>query len=200
MEIHSRKRNTVALQVSTHRFTTFFSFHFFFLSSTCFYIILKSVTVSILGGGLKKEGIPWIAEPTQHDSTSADPLSCSMRAAQSYGLNPTSWPPLSALPALRSCVSVSALPSSDFPIVVYNRCDGLTDPFSSTPQLNCNVSGLLSTPPVTPPPKRYGKLKPPRTPPPSSRKLLNLLPSITLTRSKSQSQLANRIDDPAPNK
>lgn len=158
---------------------------------------LKSATDT--GVGLKKEGIPWIADPTEHDSTSADPLSCSMRAT-SYGLKPTSWPSPSTLPRLRSCVSVSTLPPSDFPVVVYTRCDGLTDPFSSSPQLNCNVSGLLSTPPVTPPPKRYGKLKPSRTPPPPSRKLLNLLPSITLTRSKSQSQLANRIDDPTPNK
>ncbi|XP_043114922.1 kinase suppressor of Ras 1 isoform X3 [Puntigrus tetrazona] len=159
---------------------------------------LKSATDT--GGALKKEGIPWIAEPTHRDSTSVDPLSCSMRAHQSYSPSPTGWPPPSALPALRSCVSVSALPSTDFPTIVHPHCDGLADPFSSFAQLNRCNPGLLSTPPATPPSKRYGKLKPPRTPPPPSRKLLNLLPSITLTRSKSQSQLANRIDDPTPNK
>uniref|UniRef100_A0A672PC40 non-specific serine/threonine protein kinase n=1 Tax=Sinocyclocheilus grahami TaxID=75366 RepID=A0A672PC40_SINGR len=157
---------------------------------------LKSATDT--GGALRKEGIPWIAEPTHRDSTSADPLSCSMRAHQFYSPNPTSWPPPSAFPAPRSCVSVSALPSTDFPTIVHPHCDGLMDPFSSSPQLNRCTSGLLSTPPATPPQRRYGKLKPPRTPPPPSRKLLNLLPNITLTRSKSQSQLANRIDDPTP--
>ncbi|XP_016334354.1 kinase suppressor of Ras 1 isoform X2 [Sinocyclocheilus anshuiensis] len=154
---------------------------------------LKSATDT--GGALRKEGIPWIAEPTHRNSTS-DPLSCSMRAHQFNSPNPTSWPAPSAFPAPRSCVSVSALPSTDFPTVVHPHCDG---PFSSSPQLNRCTSGLLSTPPATPPQRRYGKLKPPRTPPPPSRKLLNLLPNITLTRSKSQSQLANRIDDPTPN-
>uniref|UniRef100_A0A673J726 non-specific serine/threonine protein kinase n=1 Tax=Sinocyclocheilus rhinocerous TaxID=307959 RepID=A0A673J726_9TELE len=149
---------------------------------------------------LKKEGIPWIAEPAHRDSTSVDPLSCSMRAHQSYSPSPTSWPPPSALPAPRSCVSVSALPSTDFPTIVHPHCDGLTDPFSSSPQLNRCTPGLLSTPPVTPPPRRYGKLKPPRTPPPPSRKLLNLLPNITLTHSKSQIQsvfLSHHIDNVA---
>ncbi|XP_039640636.1 kinase suppressor of Ras 1-like isoform X2 [Perca fluviatilis] len=42
---------------------------------------------------------------------------------------------------------------------------------------------------------------PSHTPPPPSRKLLQLLPNIALTRSKSQeSQLANRIEDPAAHK
>ncbi|TRY54123.1 hypothetical protein DNTS_031165 [Danionella cerebrum] len=149
---------------------------------------LKSATES--GGGLRKEGIPWIAEPIQH-STSTDPLSCSLRAPQSYS---------SALAVPRSCVSVSSLPSSDFPTVIYTDCDGLTDPFSSPKQLNHCTPSLLSNPHATPPLQRYGKLMAPRTPPPPSRKLLNLLPSITLTRSKSQSQLANRIDDPTPKK
>uniref|UniRef100_A0A9J7Z1R2 Kinase suppressor of ras 1b n=2 Tax=Cyprinus carpio carpio TaxID=630221 RepID=A0A9J7Z1R2_CYPCA len=159
---------------------------------------LKSATDT--GAALKKEGIPWIAEPTQRDSTSVDPLSCSMHAHQFYSPSPTSWPPPSALPAPRSCVSVSALPSTDFPTIIHPHCDGLTDPFSSSPQLNRCTPGLLSTPPATPPQRRYGKLKPTRTPPPPSRKLLNLLPNINLKRSKSQSQLANRIDDPTPNK
>ncbi|CAG02994.1 unnamed protein product, partial [Tetraodon nigroviridis] len=53
------------------------------------------------------------------------------------------------------------------------------------------------TPPITPPSKRRHRLKPPCTPPPPSRKVLHLLPNITLTRSKShESQLGNRIEDP----
>ncbi|XP_051535789.1 kinase suppressor of Ras 1-like isoform X3 [Myxocyprinus asiaticus] len=162
---------------------------------------LKSATDT--GGELRKEGIPWIAEPTQRDnSTSADQLTCSIRAPRPYSPSPISCTPLtpSAVPALRSCISVSALPSTDFPTVVHTRCDRLTDPFPPSPQLNSCTSGLLSTPPATPPSKRYGMLMLPRTPPAPPRKLLNLLPNITLTRSKSQSQLANRIEDPMPNK
>ncbi|XP_056612327.1 kinase suppressor of Ras 1 isoform X2 [Triplophysa dalaica] len=151
---------------------------------------LKSATDP--GGGLKKEGIPWIAEPAQRDN-SAD-------RARTYSTNPISPLPLTphALPIPRSCVSVSSLYSSDYPVFAHTRCDGLTDPFASSQTL-C-YSGLLATPPATPPQKKYGKLKSPRTPPPPSRKLLPFLPNITLTRSKSQSQLENRIDDPKPNK
>ncbi|KAM3616619.1 uncharacterized protein V6R79_020944 [Siganus canaliculatus] len=56
----------------------------------------------------------------------------------------------------------------------------------------------------TPPPNRETKprfAKSSHTTPVSSRKLLQLLPNIVLTRSKSQeSQLANRIEEPAPHK
>uniref|UniRef100_UPI0037E94712 kinase suppressor of Ras 1-like isoform X1 n=2 Tax=Semicossyphus pulcher TaxID=241346 RepID=UPI0037E94712 len=55
--------------------------------------------------------------------------------------------------------------------------------------------------PMTPPAIRVPKTRPAKsshTPPPPSRKLLQLLPNIALTRSKSQeSQLANRIEEPA---
>lgn len=45
---------------------------------------------------------------------------------------------------------------------------------------------------------RWRPTKASHTPPPPSRKLLQLLPNIVLTRSKSQeSQLANRIEEPA---
>ncbi|XP_049911703.1 kinase suppressor of Ras 1-like isoform X3 [Epinephelus moara] len=56
----------------------------------------------------------------------------------------------------------------------------------------------------TPPATRASKTrtaKPCHTPPASSRKLLQLLPNIALTRSKShESQLANRIEEPATHK
>lgn len=51
------------------------------------------------------------------------------------------------------------------------------------------------------PPSKPRAAKPSHTPPPPSRKLLQLLPNIVLTRSKSQeSQLANRIEEPAAHK
>ncbi|KAM7413763.1 hypothetical protein PAMA_020910 [Pampus argenteus] len=62
------------------------------------------------------------------------------------------------------------------------------------------ISLELSTPPGT----RASKIctaKPSHTPPPASRKLLQLLPNIALTWSKTQeSQLANRIEEPATHK
>ncbi|XP_031728306.1 kinase suppressor of Ras 1-like isoform X2 [Anarrhichthys ocellatus] len=58
--------------------------------------------------------------------------------------------------------------------------------------------------PSNPPATRASKPhtgKPSHTPPPPSRKLLQLLPNIAMTRSKSQeSQLANRIEEPATHK
>lgn len=58
---------------------------------------------------------------------------------------------------------------------------------------------MPSTPPVTQSSKHSAKY--PHTPPPPSRKLLQLFPNITLTRSKSQeSQLANRIEEPTTQK
>uniref|UniRef100_A0A4W5MPQ9 non-specific serine/threonine protein kinase n=1 Tax=Hucho hucho TaxID=62062 RepID=A0A4W5MPQ9_9TELE len=66
----------------------------------------------------------------------------------------------------------------------------MTDAFPSSPLLLSNL----------PPSKRRPK-HPPRTPPPPSRMLLQLPFNITLTRSKShESQLANRIEEPVPNK
>uniref|UniRef100_A0A671VK91 non-specific serine/threonine protein kinase n=1 Tax=Sparus aurata TaxID=8175 RepID=A0A671VK91_SPAAU len=71
----------------------------------------------------------------------------------------------------------------------------------STPSTPSRLHGRTSTPPITPPSKRRHRLKPPCTPPPPSRKVLHLLPNITLTRSKShESQLGNRIEDPPTNK
>lgn len=86
-------------------------------------------------------------------------------------------------------ISISVVPCSDdrrpsIPV------EEMTDAFSPE----------LSTPPVT----RASKTctaKPSHTPPLASRKLLQLLPNIALTRSKSQeSQLANRIEESATNK
>uniref|UniRef100_A0A3B4E263 non-specific serine/threonine protein kinase n=1 Tax=Pygocentrus nattereri TaxID=42514 RepID=A0A3B4E263_PYGNA len=85
--------------------------------------------------------------------------------------------------------------------ISHGYADSLTDPspyYSSRP---VRLHGHTSTPPITPPSKRRHRLKPPCTPPPPSRKVLHLLPNITLTRSKShESQLGNRIEDPPTSK
>ncbi|XP_036310157.1 kinase suppressor of Ras 1 isoform X4 [Pipistrellus kuhlii] len=98
-------------------------------------------------------------------------------------------------------VSVSALPTSDFPTP--GPGEGLTDtyiPLHASGRLTPRALHSFITPPTTPQLRRHTKLKPPRTPPPPSRKVFQLLPSFpTLTRSKShESQLGNRIDEVSP--
>uniref|UniRef100_A0A3P9BK62 Kinase suppressor of ras 1 n=1 Tax=Maylandia zebra TaxID=106582 RepID=A0A3P9BK62_9CICH len=91
--------------------------------------------------------------------------------------------------------SVSAAPTPDA-----HSDSPLTDPFPMSFARAARLHGHISTPPITPPSKRRHRLKPPCTPPPPSRKVLHLLPNITLTRSKShESQLGNRIEDPPTN-
>ncbi|XP_069022666.1 kinase suppressor of Ras 1-like isoform X2 [Embiotoca jacksoni] len=92
------------------------------------------------------------------------------------------FPPQPAAHHGRS-VSISVLPCSDGP-----------RPSVSSEEM---TDAELSTPPATPVSKMC-TAKPSHTPPLPSHKLLQLLPNIVLTRSKSQeSQLANRIEDPA---
>ncbi|KAL0994191.1 hypothetical protein UPYG_G00118980 [Umbra pygmaea] len=76
----------------------------------------------------------------------------------------------------------------------------LADPFPLAARQG-RLHAHTSTPPITPPSKRRHRLKPPCTPPPPSRKVMHLLPNITLTRSKShESQLGKRIEEPPNNK
>lgn len=78
--------------------------------------------------------------------------------------------------------------------------DGQLDAFPPSPRMPRAFS-QAATPPITPPSKRRPQLKAPRTPPAPSRKLLHLLPNITLTRSRShESQLGNRIEEPVANR
>ncbi|XP_051763958.1 kinase suppressor of Ras 1 isoform X4 [Ctenopharyngodon idella] len=85
--------------------------------------------------------------------------------------------------------------------IYHGYAESLTDPspyYSSRP---VRLTGHTSTPPITPPSRRRHRLKPPCTPPPPSRKVLHLLPNISLTRSKShESQLGHRIEDTPTNK
>ncbi|KAI4896638.1 hypothetical protein NFI96_029896 [Prochilodus magdalenae] len=122
------------------------------------------------GRELKDEGIPWIVEPPLISSGSCAPRS----------------------------ISVSNVPSLDHPTLY--SFDGLADPFQSSPQMDRRPLGLASTPPVTPPTHRVTLLKPPRTPPPPSNRLRQLLPTLALPRSKSHTQLANRVDEPVRSK
>uniref|UniRef100_A0A8C4HYU6 Kinase suppressor of ras 1a n=1 Tax=Dicentrarchus labrax TaxID=13489 RepID=A0A8C4HYU6_DICLA len=138
---------------------------------------LKSATES--GGELREDGSPWLSEPTRRDSGSL--LTADQLTNLGTPLRPHSPSPL----ALASYVH------SESP---------LTDPFPMSLAHAARLHGHTSTPPITPPSKRRHRLKPPCTPPPPSRKVLHLLPNITLTRSKShESQLGNRIEDPPTN-
>lgn len=86
-------------------------------------------------------------------------------------------------------ISISVVPCSDDQRP-YISAEEMTDAFSLEP----------STPPATRASKTRAA-RPSHTPPPPSRKLLQLLPNIALMRSKShESQLANRIEEPATHK
>ncbi|RVE63623.1 hypothetical protein OJAV_G00138180 [Oryzias javanicus] len=139
---------------------------------------LKSATES--GGELREDATYWLSEPTRRDSGSlltADQLT-------NQGNRPHSPSPLTRPSTIQSTPST---PCATFP---HPRSGSV----SLAPRTRLHA-------PVTPPSKRRHRLKPPCTPPPPSRKLLNLLPNITLTRSKShESQLGNRIEDPPTNK
>uniref|UniRef100_A0A3B4WJ05 Kinase suppressor of ras 1b n=1 Tax=Seriola lalandi dorsalis TaxID=1841481 RepID=A0A3B4WJ05_SERLL len=109
---------------------------------------------------------------SQQDSDAPSPIS----APSSAGSPSTPLPPTSS----RSpSVSISVAPCSDD----QRPADGTTDIFAVEPSAQTSKTRTA---------------KPSHTPPPPSRKLLQLLPNIALTRSKSQeSQLANRIEEPA---
>ncbi|KAI1893401.1 hypothetical protein AGOR_G00123350 [Albula goreensis] len=153
---------------------------------------LRSATES--GGEVREDGVPWISEPPRRDSAPLDQLTFPpSRTPRAHSPSPLCHTPgTSSVPATPSlpCAppfTVSATPPADSP----------SEPF---PWPN-HTRGHAATPPVTPPTLRHVQPKPPRTPPPPSRKLLHLLPNITLTRSKShESQLGNRIEDTPSNK
>uniref|UniRef100_A0A3P8P391 Kinase suppressor of ras 1a n=1 Tax=Astatotilapia calliptera TaxID=8154 RepID=A0A3P8P391_ASTCA len=141
---------------------------------------LKSATESGMGGELRDDSSLWLSDPS--------PL------ARPSTIQSTPSTPCATFPHPRSG-SVSAAPTPDA-----HSDSPLTDPFPMSFARAARLHGHISTPPITPPSKRRHRLKPPCTPPPPSRKVLHLLPNITLTRSKShESQLGNRIEDPPTN-
>ncbi|KAM4627453.1 kinase suppressor of Ras 1-like isoform 2-T2 [Polymixia lowei] len=153
------------------------------------------------GGDPREDAGSWSCEPPRKDSATSPPVVprlCSLGSPGPHSPIPSSS---STLPPGRPSsprvhtnthgrsISISVVPCSDDrrPCI---STENMADAFPSSP----------ATPPVTPPSKRCAA-KPAQTPPPASRKLLQLLPDIALTRSKShESQLVNCIEEPAPNK
>uniref|UniRef100_A0A1A8Q3Q8 non-specific serine/threonine protein kinase n=1 Tax=Nothobranchius rachovii TaxID=451742 RepID=A0A1A8Q3Q8_9TELE len=166
---------------------------------------LKSATES--GGELREDGVSWVSEPTRRDSGSlltADQLTNLGNTLRPHSPSPLARPcTIQSTPSTPSAIfphprlgSVSAAPTPDaFASYTHGEIP-LMDPFPTPLYRTARLQGHTSTPPVTPPSKRRQRLKPPCTPPPPSRKVLHLLPNISLTRSKShESQLGNRIED-----
>uniref|UniRef100_A0A672YR03 Kinase suppressor RAS 1 N-terminal helical hairpin domain-containing protein n=1 Tax=Sphaeramia orbicularis TaxID=375764 RepID=A0A672YR03_9TELE len=153
---------------------------------------LKSATESGFGSLLTADQLANMGTPLRPHSPS--PL------ARPSTIQSTPSTPSATFPHPRSS-SVSAAPTPDAQTPHLHSESPLTDPFPMSLTRAARLHGRTSTPPITPPSKRRHRLKPPCTPPPPSRKVLHLLPNITLTRSKShESQLGNRIEDPPTNK
>uniref|UniRef100_A0A8C8GZE5 non-specific serine/threonine protein kinase n=1 Tax=Oncorhynchus tshawytscha TaxID=74940 RepID=A0A8C8GZE5_ONCTS len=140
---------------------------------------LKNATE--IGGDIREDTGTLITESPRHDNNTLPPLD----RRPSTPATLTCGPILSPHTHARS-VSVTVVPCvDDKGHKVYTG--DMTDTFPSSPLLLSNF----------PPSKRRTK-HPPRAPPPPSRMLLQLPFNITLTRSKShESQLANRIEEPA---
>lgn len=177
-----------------------------------FLLVVFFRVVCCPGGELREDGSPWLSEPTRRDSGSL--LTADQLPSLGTPLRPHSPSPLARPSAIQStpstpCAtfphprsgSVSAAPTPEALASHAYSESPLTDPFPMSLAHAARLHGHTSTPPITPPSKRRHRLKPPCTPPPPSRKVLHLLPNITLTRSKShESQLGNRIEDPPTNK
>ncbi|XP_060941913.1 kinase suppressor of Ras 1-like isoform X3 [Limanda limanda] len=171
---------------------------------------LKGATES--GGELREDSGLWMSEPIRRDSGSlltADQLTGLGTPLRPHSPSPLARPstihstpstPCPTFPHHRSG-SMSAAPTPEALASHLHGDSPLTDPFPMPLARTARLHGRTSTPPITPPSKRRHRLKPPCTPPPPSRKVLHLLPNISLTRSKShESQLGNRIEDPPTNK
>uniref|UniRef100_A0A8C8F146 non-specific serine/threonine protein kinase n=1 Tax=Oncorhynchus tshawytscha TaxID=74940 RepID=A0A8C8F146_ONCTS len=133
---------------------------------------LKSATESGGYGELREDGGPsHLARPPTIPSTPSTPCTACAHPRSFY---------------------VSTMPGPEAHGAYVYADTPFTDPFPLSAARQGRLHGHTSTPPLTPPSKRRHRLKPPCTPPPPSRKVLHLLPNITLTRSKShESQLGN---------
>ncbi|KAJ3589326.1 hypothetical protein NHX12_010171 [Muraenolepis orangiensis] len=164
---------------------------------------LKSATES--GGELREDGVPWLSEPIRRDSGSlltADQLCSTGGGGGLPPLRPHSPSPL-ARPA--TTPSTPSTPGGAWP-PPHPRSGSVpadaplflpADPSFPVSRATARLQGRAATPPATPPSKRRQRPKPPCTPPPPSRRVLQLLPNISLTRSKShESQLGHRIEEP----
>ncbi|XP_023678995.1 kinase suppressor of Ras 1-like isoform X3 [Paramormyrops kingsleyae] len=153
------------------------------------------------GGELREDGL-WISESVRRDSGSSvptDQLLCPMGSLRPHSPSPLARPAGSTStpsPPFNPGLQLRSVSDSLGPQIF---ADGQLDAFPPSPRMPRAFS-QAATPPITPPSKRRPQLKPPRTPPAPSRKLLHLLPNITLTRSRShESQLGNRIEEPVAN-
>ncbi|XP_051971446.1 kinase suppressor of Ras 1-like [Xyrauchen texanus] len=161
---------------------------------------LKSASES---GEFKEDSCCWFSEPTRRDSglTPVDQI-----PLLGGSLRPHSPSPLARLlttpsTPLTSCPYPRYILSPGEVHISHGYAESLTDPSPYYTSRPVRLHGHTSTPPITPPSRRRQRLKPPCTPPPPSRKVLHLLPNITLTRSKShESQLGKRIEDTPTNK
>uniref|UniRef100_A0A8C8F2C0 Kinase suppressor of Ras 1 n=2 Tax=Oncorhynchus TaxID=8016 RepID=A0A8C8F2C0_ONCTS len=161
---------------------------------------LKSATES---GG--EDGGPWFSEPTRRESGSLLLPPDQLLGGMGGPMRPHSPSHLARPPTIPSTPStpctacahprsfyVSTMPGPEAHGAYVYADTPFTDPFPLSAARQGRLHGHTSTPPLTPPSKRRHRLKPPCTPPPPSRKVLHLLPNITLTRSKShESQLGN---------
>uniref|UniRef100_A0A672NG03 Kinase suppressor of ras 1 n=1 Tax=Sinocyclocheilus grahami TaxID=75366 RepID=A0A672NG03_SINGR len=148
---------------------------------------LKSASES---GEFKEDSGCWFSEPMRRDSGGLTPV-------DQIPLLGGSLRPHSPSPLARPMTAPST-PSTPLTTCPYPQ--SLTDPSPYYTSRPVRLHGHTSTPPITPPSRRRHRLKPPCTPPPPSRKVLHLLPNITLTRSKShESQLGHRIEDTPAN-
>uniref|UniRef100_A0A671SP70 non-specific serine/threonine protein kinase n=1 Tax=Sinocyclocheilus anshuiensis TaxID=1608454 RepID=A0A671SP70_9TELE len=144
---------------------------------------LKSASES---GEFKEDSGCWFSEPMRRDSGGLTPV-------DQIPLLGGSLRPHSPSPLARPMTAPST-PSTPLTTCPYPQ--SLTDPSPYYTSRPVRLHGHTSTPPITP---RH-RLKPPCTPPPPSRKVLHLLPNITMTRSKShESQLGHRIEDTPTN-
>ncbi|RXN13172.1 kinase suppressor of Ras 1-like isoform X1 [Labeo rohita] len=165
---------------------------------------LKSASES---GEFKEDSGCWFSEPMRRDSGGLTPvdqiplLGGSMRPHSPSPLaRPMTTPSTPSTP-LTTCPYPRYILSPGEAHIYHGYAESLTDPSPYYTSRPVRLHGHTSTPPITPPSRRRHRLKPPCTPPPPSRKVLHLLPNITLTRSKShESQLGHRIEDTPTNK
>ncbi|XP_001919049.4 kinase suppressor of Ras 1 isoform X1 [Danio rerio] len=162
---------------------------------------LKSASES---GEFKEDSGCWFSEPMRRDSgglTPVDQIPLLGGSLRPHSPSPLARPMTTPSTPLTTCPHPRYILSPGEAHIYHGYAESLTDPSPYYTSRPVRLHGHTSTPPITPPSRRRHRLKPPCTPPPPSRKVLHLLPNITLTRSKShESQLGHRIEDTPTNK
>ncbi len=158
-------------------------------------------------GEFKEDSGCWFSEPMRRDSGGLTPvdqiplLGGSLRPHSPSPLTRPMTTPSTPSTPLATCPYPRYILSLGEAHIYHGYAESLTDPSPYYTSRPVRLHGHTSTPPITPPSRRRHRLKPPCTPPPPSRKVLHLLPNISMTRSKShESQLGHRIEDTPTNK